>query len=225
MARSTLRAPTFVCVVALMLATGGVARAEFLTFRDRGAFTERGVIAHTNDFEDFGQGFSYPDSWWTAQGVTYVRPDNLVIGTGTFHEPVSNVLAVNSWSPLVGLIESRPDHYDMFAFDLGYISLWDPAPINLILTTDRATYRFDGLIVPRVSDGLNFYGFVASPGEYFTHFSLFSPGILSGPAIDNVTLGNATNTPEPGTLALLGVGAACLSWLAWRRRASGGVAG
>jgi hypothetical protein len=229
MARSTLCAPTFVRVVALMLGVAGTARADLVTFRDRGAFTDRGVIAHTNGFEDFGSGFSYPPFPWTAQGVTYANSDNLVIGTGTSHEPVSNVLGSNRWSPLVGLIQTDPVRYDVFAFDLGYLSNFrDPEPsgmLNLRLATNRGNYDYYFLVVPHVSKGLDFYGFVAPPGEYFTAFSLSTPGTLGGPAIDNVTLGNVTHAPEPGTIGLLGLGAACLLGFARRRRAAPGVAG
>jgi hypothetical protein len=212
-----------------MLGTAGLVRAELVTFRDRGAFTGRGVIAHANGFEGFGAGFSYPPSPWTAQGVTYPSPDNLVIGTATFHEPVSNVLAYNLWSPLTGVIEADAARYDLFAIDLGYISKFTPPVprglVDLFLFTNRGTYSFNGLVVPHVSGGLEFYGFEASPGEYFTAFSFSDPLTNGGPVIDNVTLGNSLHVPEPATLALLGIGAAGLAGFARRRRATSGVAG
>jgi hypothetical protein len=229
MARSTLRAPTFVRVVGLMLGVAGTARADLVTYSDRGAFTARGVIAYNNGFEDFGTGFSYPPFPWTAQGVTYASPHNLVIGTATSHEPATNVMANNRWSPLTALIEAGTARYDMFAFDLGSISMFSPPKpsglVDLYLATNLKTYAFYFLDAPHVSRGLEFYGFVASPGEYFTAFSLSTPGSVGGPAIDNVTLGNTTHAPEPGTLALLSLGAAGLVGFARRRRAAGGVAG
>jgi hypothetical protein len=57
-----------------------------------------------------------------------------------------------------------------------------------------------------------------APGFDSTGFTLeFSPGIVNGPSRDFIAIPGLT-IPEPGSLTLVGVGAAGLLALAWRRR-------
>jgi hypothetical protein len=92
--------------------------------------------------------------------------------------------------------------YGMFGFDLG--SLGETSPMTLSISTTLGTYTFSSLVVPNVSTGLVFEGFVAGAGEYFTSFSISSDaGIGSAPAITDVSLGSV---PEPTTVLMLGIG-------------------
>ncbi|MFO1420140.1 MAG: PEP-CTERM sorting domain-containing protein [Candidatus Competibacteraceae bacterium] len=90
-------------------------------------------------------------------------------------------------------------------------------------TANLADYVFGNITAPIASQALDFYGFIASPGEYFTGFGLSSAGGGgSAPVIDNVTLGQAGQVPvpEPTTLALLGLGMTGLALVRRRRNAA-----
>ncbi|GEM_PF-1802283 len=161
---------------------------------DRTQFNSYGSIAENYGFEDFGSGFSYPGDPWTEHGVTYGSGSNLIIGTGTFFSPVSNVFGYNGWSPVVGEVDSSPQ-YSMFAVDLGILGI--NSSITISIMTNLGIYELSGINVQNASLGLDFYGFMVDVGEYITGFdiaSLLGPG--SGPVIDNVTLGSAALLPQ-----------------------------
>jgi len=108
----------------------------------------------------------------------------------------------------------------MFGFDIG---TYNPSPITISVFTNMGNYVYPSLTIANSPDGLlEFKGFIASPAEYFTGFSLVADnGGSNLPGITNVSLGNAGGAPipEPASLLLLGSGLAGL--LAWRRKQQG----
>ena len=162
---------------------------------DRSTFNASGDITYNYGYEDFGTQFSFPGDPWTKDGVTYTTGANLVVGTSTGYNPVSNVFTYNNWTPVTGSIETVPENFNMFAIDLAYLGRNDP--IDVILSTNLGSYSFLDLSVPIVSSGQDFYGFIlTTSGEYFTGFSISSNGSGSAPVIDNVTLGQAILDPQ-----------------------------
>lgn len=184
--------------------------AGVIQYSSRTTFEAQGTVIENYGYEDFGTGvFSFPGDPWTTHGVTYQTGNNIIVGTGTFYSPISNVFTYNYWTPISASISQSPDQFDMFGFDLGYLG-FDSA-ITLSVTTNLATYIFSGISAPIASQSLDFFGFIADAGEYFTGFGLSSAGGTgSAPVIDNVTLGQSGQVPEPATLALVGLGLASL---------------
>lgn len=204
-----------VCALALVLAPSA-ANAGVITFADRATFEATGTIAENYGFEDFpANDFTYPPNPWTTHGVTYTTGDNIVVGSNTVYDPISNVFTYNFWSPVSGTIGGS---YNMFGFDLAMIGA--SSPVTLQIFTNSGTYSYAGLLVPNASVAQDFYGFSATGGEHFTGFNLSSlVGNGSAPVIDNVTLGTTreiTAVPEPASMVLLGTGVAGL--IAQRRR-------
>jgi hypothetical protein len=199
-------------IAALLVFVGG-AHAALTTFTDRSAFTSQGVIAENYGFEDFtGSSFYFPSNPWTTHGVTYTTGDNLIAGPSSSYSPASNVFLYDGWTPLPGTVTNT---FTMFGFDLGVLG--STSALNLSIATNLGTYTYNGLVVPNVNTHtMNFYGFVAGAGEYFSSFNMISQsGGGSAPAMDNVTLGTAGAVPIPGAVWLLGSGLLGLG--GWRR--------
>jgi hypothetical protein len=184
-------------------------------YNDRATFESMGTIVENYGYEDFGTGFSFPGDPWTAHGVTYTTGDNLIIGTATGYNPISNVFANNQWNnPVTGDIDTGPQ-YDMFGLDLAYLGASNE--IRFTLFSPSVTHIIEGIFAPHASASQDFWGFIADPGRYFTGFRLDSTEAGgSAPVIDNVTLGNTTPIPEPTTMLLVGTG--LLGLAGWRKK-------
>ena len=196
--RSTLSAPSF----SFAGSTG-----NYATFDNRADFAAvAGAVAYNYGFEDFASDlFSFPPNPWTTNGVTYSTTNNLIVGPRTGFEPPSRIFCYNAWTPVAGTL-SPADAYTVFGAELSVISSSSPTsyPIDVVITTNLDTYRFDDLNVPKTNTKLQqFFGFVAKgTGEYITGFELSSTGVGIGPCLDNVTVGHLTPvTPGPGNVA------------------------
>ncbi len=208
----------FAAALVLSLAcSSSMATATLISYSDRATFELQGAIAYNYGYEDFGTGYSFPGNPWTSHGVTYTTGRNLIVGTGTGF-PISNVFIDIFLTPLTANIETGPQ-YDMFGLDLSYLRSF--SLLTFTAYTNLDTYVFSGLSVPNVGSAMDFYGFIAGSEEYFTGFRLDAAGGGSGPAIDNVTLGSASQgatIPEPASLLLLGAGLSSLVLMRKRRR-------
>ncbi|MBL8239753.1 MAG: PEP-CTERM sorting domain-containing protein [Bryobacterales bacterium] len=112
------------------------------------------------------------------------------------------------WSPFAGAITAGPT-YDLFGFSAGMLG--DTSLLNIQIVTNLNTYFYNGLVAPNVRAGMDFFGFKASAGEYFTGFRLTSSqGSGSAPAITDVQLGNTSPVPEPSFYGVLGFGVIAL---------------
>ena len=194
--------------IALLAASVG-ASAGVLRVGQRSDLAQAGRILQTSNFDDFGAGFHFPGSGFTRGGVQYNSDENLVVGAGTGLSigQARPVMSNEYWSPIAGSIVAGVPS-TLFGFDAAVSG----GKVDVIVATNLGSYQFDGIALRDGAAGLDFLGFLATGGEYFTGFELRSmgEGYLAG--ITNVALGSAsTAVSEPGGMALLLVGLGLLA--------------
>jgi len=198
-------------VILMTLVGSSLAMADLNTFSSRPGFEAEGTVVYNYGFEDHGSDFtSLPEPYY-RDGVTYTTADNLVVGPVTSYSPLSNVFVYDGWTPLTASIDPG---YDMFGFDLGVIGT--TRTIGLTVYTNVGSYSYPGLAVPNGNAGMDFFGFTAGAGEFFTGISLTGTS-STAPAIDNVTLGH-TVVPVPGAFLLGSMGLGFATWRLKRRK-------
>lgn len=198
---------TAVAIALLACATG--AGAGVLRLKQRSALAQAGQVVETSHFDDFGAGFHFPGSGFTRGGVQYNSDENLVVGSGAGLSigQARPVMSNEYWSPITASIVSAQPA-TLFGFDAAVTG----GSVDVILSTNLGSYRFDGIALQDGASGFDFLGFQATGGEFFTGFALRSmgQGYLAG--ITDVALGGArTAVPEPGGLALLLIGLGLLA--------------
>lgn len=192
------------------------ASAGVSTISNRSEFNSSGTISENNNFSDFGPGFNYPGDPFVRGNVTYTSATNLTVGSGTGYSigNMQTVMSNNWWSPLTGTISNE---FNLLGFDAAVTS----GPVNITVSTNLATYNFDGLTLPNGSSAFAFEGFETTvAGEYFTQFRIDTLGGGYLPGITNVALGTivSTSVPEPETYSLMIAGMGLLGVMVRRRK-------
>jgi hypothetical protein len=182
------------------------AGASLTTYTSRPSFNAQGTIVYNAVFTDFGTGFGFPGNSFTRGDVTYRSLENLTWGSSSGYTTTETLIGNNYWTPVLADIATGPQ-YGMFGFDIG---TYNTSPITIEVYTSAGTYTYPSLTIADSASGLlEFRGFVASAGEYFTGFNITADnGHGNLPGITHVTLGNAGVVPEPSTFiagALLAV--------------------
>ena len=188
----------------LLIGIAGVASASVLTYENRSVFNTQGIIDFNSNFQDFGTSFGFPGNPFTRGDVTYKSFDNLTWGSATPYTITEPLIGNNFFIPVLGDIATKPQ-YDMFGFDIG---TYNPSLITITLFTNVGSYIYPGLTIANSLAGLlDFKGYIASSGEYFTGFNINAVyGMSTLPGITNVTLGHTNAVPLPATMLLLGSG-------------------
>ncbi len=188
--------------------------ASVSTFTDQSAFNSQGVIAFNSNFQDFGTGFGFPVNPFTRGGVTYTSGENITWGFNTptpYNTTLQTLIGNNSSIPTTLITGNIATGYNMFGFNIG---TYGTTPISITVNTNLSSYLFSGLSIANSGAGLlDYKGFIATSGEYFTGFKISADNVnpnLAG--ITNVSLGNVSAVPVPGAVwlfvsGLLGLGA------------------
>lgn len=204
---------TFAVTGLLLLSMSRVASASIITYSSNTPILTDNSVTYTSNFNDYAPGNFYsPGNIFTRGGVTYTSGSNMIVGSGVYINNTGlSLMFCSNWSPLTGTISTTSSTtYDKFGFDIGQFG---DSPITINLTTNLNTigYTYSGLtIVNAVAGNLQYLGYQASAGEYFTGFSIIADnGGQKAAGITNVTVATSGSapTPEPSTWALLGIGA------------------
>ena len=206
--------------------------AGVIQFASEGAFQGQTDVVLNGNFDDYGSGLSVlsPSPLYRA-GVTF-NEASYSIGANTaannanpplIWNPIRNTTLFAYAARLSGTIDTSPNRYSSFGFDLGYlnnfISATHPSTTaTIVLSTlgpsGNGTYNFT-IAMPGAEDSFAFSGFKTDdPLEYFTGFQIVgSTGYF--PGISEWSLGNpkapVSGIPEPGTLTLCGLAALALA--------------
>ena len=185
-----------------------------ITYSSEAAFGAQGTLAYNSTFTDFGTGFGFPGDTFTRGDVKYHSANNLTWGSSTPYTKTETLIGNNFWTPILGDIATGPA-YDMFGFLIG---TFNPSPISIDIHTNVTTYSYPSLTIANSQVGLlEFRGFVASAGEYFTGFEIRAdrgPGNL--PGITHVQVGHSKKVPtvpEPASVSLIVLGLAAVGGL------------
>ena len=186
--------------------------ASVSTYTDQSTFNSQGVIAFDSNFNDFGTSFGFPANPFTRGGVTYTSGSNLTWGFSTVYTTTTETLiGGNSAIPTTLITGNIATGYNMFGFNIG---TYGSTPISITVDTNVSSYLYSGLTIANSQAGkLDYKGFIASSGEYFTGFKIVADNAIPNLAgITNVAVGNVSAVPVPGAVwlfasGLLGLGA------------------
>ncbi|MFI3198682.1 MAG: hypothetical protein QX196_10215 [Methylococcaceae bacterium] len=182
--------------------------ASVSTYTDQSAFISQGVIAFDSNFKDFGTYYGFPANPFTRGDVTYTSTQNLTVGSSTPYTTTEPLIGNKDWTPITDTIAVAAK-YNMFGFNIGS---YKASPISITLNTiannTANSYTYSGLTFADVEAGLlDYKGFIATPGEYFTGFIISADnGTGYFPAITNVAVGNVAPVPVPAAVWLFASG-------------------
>jgi len=209
------------------------AQGGLIAFASKSAFSAQTTEALVGNWDDYGQGLAVGVPY--RQGITfneatYVVGANTVAGNNPplTWNPIRNTTLFAYAARVSGTIDTSPNRYSSFGFDLGYLNNFPSAThpattASLVLSTNSptgtASYTI-GISMPGSEESFAFQGYKTdNPDEYFTGFQVVGPTSYF-PGISEWRLGNPKapdpTIPEPGvgTLATL---AAVARWLRVRR--------
>jgi hypothetical protein len=186
----------------LLAAVSTAAVADVVAIADRATFAALGTIATTSNFDDFGAGYHEAGDPFTRGGVTYTSDLNLTVGAGTVYG-IGTLRTLMSNDYFSGLAGTIAPGYSLFGFDAAV----NQGLVDITITTNQATYVFDGVVLADGAAGLTFQGFQATGGEYFTGFRIDTQGDGYLAGMTDVSVGvSAVPEPASGLLLLAGLG-------------------
>jgi hypothetical protein len=209
-----MRIKTKVAALAIALATltVGSAKASVTEFTSNAAFDAAGTIVQTTNFDAYSASTPVANPF-SVGDLTFTSGENVIVTPDAGYSNTRNLLAYDSWSPMSGTIDAAG--YDLFGFDLGMLG--QTSDVTLTLTTNLGSYALGPIATINASQGLQFLGFEASAGEYFTGFALASTASMSAPGTTDFELGVA-GVPEPDAWALMIMGFGCVGTALRSRR-------
>jgi len=172
-----------------------VVTPNYSAFDTRTEFNTTGGIDHLNGFEEFTGDLVYiQPTPWTTNGVTYTSALNIVLGPGIGLGVASNSISTEFGTALSGEL-AAPDAFTMFGADLTLIG--NKVPVNLVVSTNLATYSFNNIDVPLATTGRRFFGIALSGvGEHLTGFRFSIASGESALLLDNVAVGHVAVTAQ-----------------------------
>lgn len=174
-----------------------VVTPNYSAYDTRSEFSAAGVIAQSSDFDDeefMGKLVYLQPTPWTFNGVTYTSAPNIIFSAAAVGVQ-SNALSTEFGAAITGQLAAS-DAFTMLGVDVTLIG--DKVPVSFVVTTNLRTYAFAGLDVP-VAPGRRFLGLsLSQPGEYLTGFEFAISGAVTGLLLDDVAVGHAGNSDDPG---------------------------
>lgn len=188
----------------------GAAAASVVVYTDRSAWEAAVTGGVTENFNSFADGTVVTGATVFPSGITATASGTLDISSFAF----SAIGQGNALRTFVNTTIVMPGSPVAFGFDYADLDL---GGASIAFGTFSQALALTGDADSSVtSDDFAFFGVVATaadiPGGTFSFTS-----VLEGFVIDNLSFGSGTAVPEPGTVALLGLGLAGLGYARRRR--------
>ncbi len=206
-----------IVITAALASLSTVANASVTNyFNDEAGFHAAGAILQSTNFDSYGPGVTLLSGVNTFGDIT-VTADAVVVSADSYLHPVRNLIVNNDLASITRISIDTPN-INMFGVRIGNFFQPDAQVVLQIYTnlSGLSGYGY-GLYPGGASDGLEFHGFIFSPGETITKVNMSHTQEDHGFGLTDIEIGRTAApcgrlcggggaVPEPSTWALLILG-------------------
>ena len=195
-------------LVAVAFATSAQAGVDLVA--SQATFSSLGATTQNTNFDAYPTNgtWTFPGSPFTVGDLTFVEGGQNLIGGTVSYGFARNLITDNY---VQGTTVDIAGTHNLLAFNAG--NFFSSGDASFDIATNLGNYHFVSS-VPNGAIGLQFLGYEAGAGEFFTSFKVSG---YNATGLTDIQLGLTQAVPEPQTYALLLAGLAAVGFMSRRK--------